>query len=157
MRDTVKESNNLNQAKLVKFSEWKGKQNWSLWDYLMAHGNMDLAVAFSELFWPIVVKIEDCYLRAGICTLEEFRTLSAELEGNSQRIETLANHLHLYDLFFSSGYSSDIDVYEHLGHLLQKSWMCALNDQFPDVHFNVILSSEPDDYGPTLTFHHLDK
>lgn len=153
----MKESTNLNQAKLVKFAEWRSKQNWRLWDYLMAHGNMDLAVAFLELFWPVVIKIENCYLRADVCKPDEFQTLSVKFEGNSERIETFANHLHLYDLFFSSGYSSDIEVYEHLGHLLRKSWMCALNDQFPDVKFNVILSSEPEDYGPTLTFHHLDK
>jgi hypothetical protein len=151
----LKEFSRLDQAKLVKFAEWRGQQNWSLWEYLMVHGNMDLAVAFSELFWPVVIQVENCYLRANVYTPEAFQKLLAEFRGESKRVEAFANHLHLYDLFFNSGYLSDDDVYEYLGSMLKKSWMSALKEQFPGTKFNVIFSSEPDDYGPTITFHHL--
>jgi len=45
-----------------------------------------------------------------------------------------------------------LDIYEYFAEMLLKFWKFSLYDRFPDKKFEFIYGTEPDDYGPTLTF-----
>ena len=55
------EKTSLNTDRLIGFQEWKktNGEDFSLWDYLFAVSNVEIAIAFSKLFWPDFVEYED--------------------------------------------------------------------------------------------------
>ncbi len=128
----------------------------SMSDYLYYYGNLDLAVAFAEYFWPKIVEVEGCYLLAPNYAKTSLTDWLDSLEGDKSRVEAVINHVHIYDLFENPTKNHgeyDLKVYEYLALTLQQSWRAALQMQFPEVKFDVTFATEPDDYGPTVTFY----
>ncbi len=57
----------LDQTKMKRFTKWQAEwaqPDFDLRDFMNFHGNLDLAVAFSGLFWPDIVEVGGCYFRA---------------------------------------------------------------------------------------------
>ncbi len=75
-----------------------------------------------------------------------------ELKGDNRALEALINHLHVYDLFSNDG-ENDLETYEYLGEVLVECWTCALKTKFPNLEFTVDYATEPEEYGPTITFY----
>lgn len=50
----------LNADKLIDFQQWKKAKgdDFSLWDYLFGSANIEIAIAFTKLFWPDFVEHE---------------------------------------------------------------------------------------------------
>ena len=146
----------LDQTKMKRFTKWQAEwaqPDFDLWDFMTYHGNLDLAVAFTELFWPDIVEVDGCYFRAQTGYEEMMKHWHDELKGDKQALEALINHLHVYDLFTRDDAENDLEVYEHLGEVLVECWTCALKTKFPDLEFTVDYATEPEEYGPTITFY----
>ena len=125
-------------------------------DYLHYYGNLDLAVAFTEYFWPKIVEVEGCYLLTPNYAKTSLTHWLDSLEGDKSRVEAVINHVHITDLFENpTGNRGEYDwkVYEYIGLVMQQSWRAALQMQFPEVDFDVEFSSDPEDYDLTVTFY----
>lgn len=70
-------------------------------------------------------------------------------------IERVLNEVHLYDLVGDCG-EEDLPLLEDAGTRLAACWAAALATRYPGRRFSVEYSSEPDAYGPTVSFHQAD-
>ncbi|THF67964.1 hypothetical protein E7T06_18610 [Deinococcus sp. Arct2-2] len=126
-------------------------EQFDLSEYLNKKGNRDLAVAFASLFWPQFIEVDGCILRAENYDPVSFQNWMKSTEGNRSQVESVLNHLHVYDLF-QDDLEHPLEVYEYLAQILHRTWQAALTEQFPDKKFKFHYATEPDDYGPTLYF-----
>lgn len=146
----------VNLEDLPRFKEWRqtfsyGK-DFTLMDYLYAKGDLDIAIAFSELYLPEIVKVHGCYFRKAAYRNSSIPTEKDMPLDKRQQAERLVNHLHIYDLFSEDHPNTSLEVEENLARTLVKSWSCAAKVQFPEVHFSFDFRTEPEAYGPTITF-----
>jgi hypothetical protein len=124
------------------------------WDEIHVHGTRRLAVAFGRLFWPEFVEVEGCVLLVSQYRPENFRHWFDPLGGDCTGIEAMINHLHLYDLCLNDPNSAEtrLPELEELARTLLKCWECALKEAFPNKRFTFDFATEPDEYGPAITF-----
>ena len=162
----------LDESLLPHYTTWVSTngEGYGLWDYLEHNSNYDMASAFSKLFWPDFVEFEGCVFLA-----EAYRKWSQPVEDQRREarkdprsIEKLVNHLHMYDLFWTNttvlvedpegGPRIGVDqVYslqlkEYLAQVLLVCWKHALQEKYPEREFEFSYATEPDEYGPTITF-----
>lgn len=85
---------------------------------------------------------------------ESFEEWKQHFAGNRQAIESMVNHTHVYDLFLNAADPEVVaeDVWEHVGQTLFVSWQAAVHQAFPASRFTFGYATEPDEYGPTITF-----
>ena len=122
-----------------------------LFDYLGEQGGATLAVAFAALFWPRFVEERGCVLLAEQYDAERFQEWWTQLDGECRAIEATINHLHLWDVIDPDAEDVPPEAMRHLAAVLAKTWRAALREQWPDREFDVSITDEPDDYGPTIT------
>ena len=124
------------------------------WDEIQINGSNRLAVAFGRLFWPEFIGVEGCVLLESRYSPENFRLWSDHFGGDCTGIESIINHLHLYDLCLNDPNFAETKLpeLEELARTLLKCWECALKEAFPDKRFRFDFATEPDEYGPTITF-----
>ena len=72
-----------------------------------------------------------------------------------QGFESVCNHLHIYDVFPNTHDDTPLEAYEYIAKFVLRSWRAALNEQYPDVQFEFDYQTEPDAYGPTISFWHV--
>ena len=144
---------NFDPMQLRKATEWRASFQGAprLLDYLGEEGGPTLALAFAALFWPTFVEVRGCVLLSDRYEDRNFEEWWQELAGDCRAIEAVANHLHLWDVFDPDDEHVPPEALNHLAEVLGRTWRCALAEQFPDRRFEVEVSDEPYDYGPTVT------
>lgn len=129
----------------------------SLVSYVAENVEVHQAAAVLMVLWPKFAQIDGCYvwLRSNEeDKLEEsVQTWMKKCDNDRSTVESVVNHLHLWDMFDSNGDDEIESALEWMASVLEKSWACSLKEQFPDVAFNVIHAKTEDDYGPTITVH----
>lgn len=126
-------------------------------DFLSHSVSVAKALAVMRLFWPEFVEVRGCVLLSLHYTAGSFQTWWETLDGDRERIERVMNHVHLLDVFGptladDASTSSEGPALEELGQLMRHTFTAALLDAFPRRQFEVSYSTEPDEYGPTVTF-----
>ncbi len=147
----------MNKLTLPSYEKLKAdleKPELTLWDYINYRGDFELAAAFCKLFWPDFIEVEGCILLAAHYDPKSFEQWKQKFEGDCEQIELMMNHTHVYDLFLNCE-SSHLDrtVFEIIGQTLLKCWLHALREAFPDKQFKFTYATEPEEYGPTLSFY----
>jgi hypothetical protein len=141
---------------LRDYEAWKqewAKPGFTVADYLANRSTVDLAAAHVGLFWPELVEVEGHVLLARNYDPETFRRWRRETRGDRVRTESVVNHLHLYDAFPRSNEgNTDPSAFAYLIGALTALWARALRERFPDRRFVFEHGSEPEEYGPTITF-----
>lgn len=140
----------LDRDSLPRFSEWKKEwgevgQDFGLDYYAVLNGNIELAIAYSDLIWPKVRKVQGCYIleREGRDYSKlTFENMSLEQQ---QQAEAMYNHTHLYDCFPNQVRGTPLAAYEYLAEIMLETWPLALQKQFPDVKFEFSYGTEPDE------------
>jgi len=95
--------------------------------------------------------VNGCVLLSERYDPSSFQEWWTELDGDISRIESVVNHIHLWD--FPGLDAADIpdDVIRDFARVLAASWRCALRDQFPERNFEVqTVLDELEEYGPTI-------
>ena len=69
------------------------------------------------------------------------------------RIEAVLNEVHLYDLLADDYDDGQLGDLEQIARRMAEAWTVALATRFPDISFHVSFATEPDEYGPTISFH----
>jgi hypothetical protein len=111
--------------------------NYSLQNYIETRGSLELAVAFSRLFWPEFLLRNGCVVRADGFTDENFERWWAETNGDRRAIECALNVLHVADLVPSDTTELDSRVLDYLGSAIAEMWLARLSKLFPERRFTV--------------------
>ncbi|MBL7498757.1 hypothetical protein I6A84_04380 [Frankia sp. CNm7] len=113
------------------------------------------ACAVATLMSPEFIEYRGCILlrfvfdaldASGVDTwIDHFR-------GDVQAVETMVNHIHLWEFFKSQSEDED-EALVDLARRMATSWKCSARSQFPERVFAVEFDDGTNDYGPTLAIH----
>lgn len=144
---------------LKKFRKEFDNPNFNLWDFINYKSDFDLAFAFCKLFFPDFIQVEGCVLLAEKFEPASFANWKNVLNQDRHQLESTLNRTHVYDLFSESESSVEVnlEMCEEIGKYLAKSWASALKENFPEKKFDIRFSTEPNDYGPTITFYQSER
>ncbi|WP_415784323.1 hypothetical protein [Deinococcus saxicola] len=145
---------------LPLLKEWQqlNSGEFGLSDLLAAEGNLDIITACAQLFWPKFIEIDGCVLREDVYSPENFQNWMTSTNGNRISVESVMNHIHIYDILPNPGGQEyrgpeyALEVFEYIAEILQRTWKAALAEKFPSKTFIFKYVTEPDDYGPTIYF-----
>jgi hypothetical protein len=110
---------------------------------------LQLAIAFSTLFWPRFVEFDDCVLFEDF-SAESFEGFMQQTKGNREAVERVMNHRHLVDLF-TTAVGDPVEEptpeqLDYLGNVLRETWQAKLARDFPHLTITVAFDREsPDD------------
>ncbi len=102
-----------------------------------------------DLASPTLIEVRGCVLLARKYDTENFDLWWIELGGDVPRIESVINHIHLWDEFPDQ---DDDQALSDLLRVIERGWREVLAKTFPERTFDVVIGDDPEDYGPTVTF-----
>ena len=133
----------LNANQLTEFQNWKqvNSENFSLIDYLFGVSNMEVAIAFTKLFWPDFIEYENGVFFASTFNSEIYAQWKEKLGHDIGAIERVINHKHIDDLLPGAenvGYENLL----YLAQVLTQMWESRLKLLYPDRHFKMQLNQD---------------
>lgn len=120
---------------------WMDDEAGAISALLATSGSVELAVAYSFIFWPRFVVIDGHVLRAHTDP-DSVRTWSEHLGGDASKVEGMLNHVHLKDLHQHNGEPNELQL-RYFGRLLAEIHRVKLARDFPDQRFEVDFNDEP--------------
>lgn len=105
------------------------------------------------LAWPDFVEVRGCVLLASRFDEANFQSWWNRYSDHPYAIERVLNEVHFYDLVDDTFDDGQLSVLEQAAVRVQSAWSAALSSAYPDRRFTVEYSTEPDQYGPTVSFH----
>ena len=103
----------------------------------------------SVLAVPEFIEIRGCVLRRGSFTSETLDGFWNATNGNFAAIESVINHVHLWDeVATDTGSEPSETELVNAAEVIASAWRAALAAAFPGRRFKVLVT---DDYGPTVT------
>lgn len=140
-------------------SEWLeacgGSRSLNVFDFIGQTVSVARAVAVGNLIWPRFEEVRGCVLLANRHAEASVDQWWDQLDGDRSRIESVLNHLHLWDVFPSDDDIDDREAFRDLARVMQAAWRSALASEYPDRTFEVTctgLAADDPEYGPTVTF-----
>ncbi|MGK7900051.1 MAG: hypothetical protein AB4352_01305 [Hormoscilla sp.] len=149
---TVKQRTNLHADKLPDFQQWKKVNNddFSLWDYLFGVGSVELAIAFSKLFWPDTIEHEGGIFLSEAFDLQIYEQWKAKLGNDMTSIERVINHQHVDDILPGSQ-AVGMENILYLGKAIAQMWQSRLKVLYPQRSFEV--NCDRVEHSVVVTFH----
>jgi len=111
--------------------KWENGDSIDLLTWIDREGSYDLAVGYSELFWP-KLEIKGKYLLRAGCTDEELADWEKATGSNPKAIEAVINHVHLSDIHMHDDTGLTDDKMIFLGNRLKEIYEAKLIWQVPD-------------------------
>lgn len=125
-------------------------------DALWSVGSPVEALFYSRLFWPRFVRVHGCLFLSGTVQAPDDDGTIAELlarNGQDRRLtERALNRTPLVELFEAHASELDDAGFRELGSILVKTWKAALDEAFPEDHYEVEVVEDPA-VGTTITFY----
>ena len=121
-----------------EWSNFEGYETPPHW--LQGTGSFEQAIAYSFIFWPEFVVVDDHVLRADAYEPDNFETWRAGHDRTA--VEGVLNHVHILDLFPACGSASETQL-RSLGRTLARMLEAKLALEFPDREFHVLFNDEP--------------
>ncbi len=104
----------------------------------------------AQLFWPDFVDDGGCTVLALNYSPESMNKWRKSVGHNRQKIEAALNHVHLYDYVGESN-GTDLPKLEAAAEWLADCWRQRISSLYPGKKFEVVVRTEPDEYGPTVS------
>ena len=108
--------------------------------------------ALSSLFWPDLIEFNGCVALALNTSREGLEKWWIDTGGSQAKIQASLNHVHLYDYVAYEEEPSRLATLEVVAARIAECWRLRLRALYPGRHVDVVVTSEPDDYGPTVSF-----
>lgn len=141
---------------LDKYEQWKKKwSNQSLLDfsvYISETMHPEDFLISSKLFFPDFVEVNDCVFLSERYIESNYNDWMEKLQ-NKSSVESILNHIHMYDIFSGSDQDISDSIFIQISKVLKFSWEVSLAKCFLDRKFIVETSFSDMEYGPTLTFY----
>lgn len=144
----------LNTEQLLNFQQWKqaNGNDFSIFDYLFGVANVEVAIAFSKLFWPDFVEYKGGIFWTEAFNIEIYQQWKEKLGNDINAIERMMNHHHIDDLL-PGAEKVGIDNLYYLGNTIAQMWSSRLKLVYPDRTFQV--DCDRDEYTVVITFHQI--
>jgi hypothetical protein len=139
----------MDLSKLPQLDGWIGDE-FDPRTFLLSSVSVAEVAAVSLLFWPEFVEYRDCVFLKFAYNRTAIDTWFDELKEDGHAVESVVNHLHLWDVF-AADTPAENAVLAELASRIGKMWSSALAESFPDREFIVTATDDPNDYGPTLS------
>lgn len=141
----------LNTEQMSDFQQWKkaNSDDFSLWNYLSGAANVEIALAFTTLFWPDFVEHDGGIFLAEAFNQEIYEQWKAELGNDIAAIERVMNHQHIDDIL-PGAENVGIDNLVALGQVIEQMWDNRLKSCYPAQDFQVLCKK--DEYTVVVTF-----
>jgi hypothetical protein len=141
----------LNADKLSDFQQWKkaNGDDFSLWDYLFGAANIEIAIAFTKLFWPDFVEHEGGIFLSEAFNSQIYEQWKIELGNDVAGIEQVMNHQHVDDIL-PGAQNASTDNLLYLGQALAQMWESRLKSLYPQRRFQV--KCDRDEHTVVVTF-----
>jgi hypothetical protein len=120
------------------------------WRDIHERGDAQLALAFARLYWLAFVERRGCVLIEHRAVEEAISTWLEHSSGDTQQVEGMLNHVHLWDQLPADQSELDDEALMEVGRTIVRCWHAALAEQFPGRAFEINLVGPDDDYGPTI-------
>lgn len=113
-------------------------------DFAFYESSIEVALGFSNLFWPNFYLYEDMVFRDVAPEIDEvdaanIRSWLTQYDGDKSRVEAMLNHSHLIDLFRMRQRPGDDPQISYLATVIVEMWAAKLRQDFPDRSFEVEL------------------
>lgn len=128
-------------------------------DYAFYNSSMEVALGFSNLFWPNFFVYEDMVFRGDDPTIGEegvanIKNWLNHYDGDKSKVEAMLNHWHLIDLFRLRHMPGDDQQMSYLATVIVDMWAAKLRQDFPDRCFEVELDrSASETWNWEITFY----
>ncbi len=104
--DDFKGDLELDTSILPIFQQYKQlNKSWlpsfHLWNYLNMRADLDMAAAFTKLFWPDFIEVDGCVLLKIAYSPNSFQSWVEHYHGDTRKVEAMINHVHISDLFLN--------------------------------------------------------
>ena len=141
----------LNAEQLTDFQQWKkaNDNDFSLWDYLFGSANIEIAIAFTKLFWPDFVEHEGGIFLSEAFDSQIYEQWKIELGNDVAAIEQVMNHQHIDDIL-PGAENASTDNLLYLGQALAQMWESRLKSLYPQRRFQV--KCDRDEHTVAVTF-----
>lgn len=141
----------MDLRKLPQLEGWMADEDFDPRTFILSTTTVAEAAVASLLFWPEFIEYRDCVFLKFAFDERVIENWFGELKGDGGAVESVASHLHLWDVFAAN---TDVEnrVLAELASRLGEMWKAALGCAFPDRQFVVTVSDGSDDYGPTVSF-----
>ncbi len=153
------QGNRLDPMSTREASEWRnsydGSSGLSVFDFIGQTVSVARAVAVGNLIWPRFEEVRGCILLADRHAAVSVDQWWDQLDGDRSGIESVLNHLHLWDVFTTDDDVDDGEAFRELASIMQAGWRSALASAYPGRTFEVTctgLVADDSEYGPTVTF-----
>lgn len=115
-------------ALIPELKAWNNGRGIDHETWVVIEGRIELALAYSSIFWPEFILFKDCIFR-GEMSEKIFDDWYKNCKGNLMSIEATVNHWHLEDTFKDN---VSKEQYLYLGKVLKSMWKANLITRFPD-------------------------
>ena len=116
---------------------------FSLWDYLFGAANIEIAIAFTKLFWPDFVEHEGGIFLSEAFNSQIYEQWKIELGNDVAAIEQVMNHQHIDDIL-PGAENASTDNLLYLGQALAQMWESRLKSLYPQRRFQVKCDRDED-------------
>ncbi len=119
-------------------------------DFLLGCVSVGKAAAMIELLWPKFIERSGCVVLEWAYGESQLIAWLEDLDHDVSAVEALFNHIHLWDIFKPQGEAEE-QFLVHLLERMQRCWHESACGQFPERDFDVSVSNDDSDYGPTIS------
>ncbi|MFJ3517851.1 hypothetical protein [Streptomyces sp. NPDC090131] len=137
---------------LPQLSEWvtgAEADGYHLQGFMSSNVSVAEGVALADLYWPKFVEYRD---RVFLGFKFDGRIVDEwydRLEGDGSAVESVVNHVHLWD-YFAISLDPEYAALPDLAEVIAEMWRAAAQVNFPGRDFEVAVGDGSGDYGPTL-------
>ena len=147
-----KTNTSIEVSSLPRLAEWaEADPQLTPLTWLYAEADIEMAVAFTALFWPELVEQDGSVFLLESFDAEIHAQWKDKLGDDAPAIERMMNHRHVGDLLPGADRVGFANL-RHLGHVLAATWRTRLADAFPERRFDVICNEDPEDEEVIVTF-----
>lgn len=139
---------------IPELPDWNAGRGIEIMDWLGCMGSFEVAIGYTELFWPHFTEREGCIIRTTELPQGTLQTLLAQTDGDISHAESVLNEIGLYDLHTGTVIQSGEKVEQarpeptweqlvYLGERMCEMWQAKLDRDFPERSFVVRLNNAP--------------
>ena len=118
--------------------------------------SVDQLAAVITFITPEFREHRGCVIRGDRFDSANVDSWLASTDGDTCAVEQVVNHLHLYDVIDDDYDDAQLPELETVARHIATAWRDLLRARYGRRQFTVTVESEPDEYGPTISFHQAD-
>lgn len=150
----------IDDINLKDFQKWKS--NWpdtqiDINDYVWNTVTLDQSIGLCEFLYPRLIEVQEKYIFLERNYSRSYQLVSNMIANsiNKQDIELQVNSVSVYDLFLNrqNPIEYDLQVYESFAQVILAFWKLTIPIQIPNKIFEFDYVTEPDSYGPCVSFY----